>query len=142
MVSSGCGPWGPRPGFHQFGPTTHEAVADWAFTDDIREIVLQARTWYLLPHSVTIWCAAHNGELFVAARNPTEKVWIRRIERDPDVRLKIDGQIYERTLEQVTDPELVGTLRDAYAQKYDLPTQAEADRPVVRYYHVVQRLDG
>ena len=62
---------------------------DWSFTQDHREIAIETRSPWLVPHSVTIVCAAKDGRFFVGARNPEGKRWVRNVARDPNVRLRI-----------------------------------------------------
>ena len=40
-------------------------MTDWSFTDQFPNAEIQTRTWYLLPHSVTTYCVAYNGQLYV-----------------------------------------------------------------------------
>jgi hypothetical protein len=68
---------------------------DWSFSDAHREIALEVGTPYGLRHSVTIWCASLDGRLYVAARDPDEKRWPGWVEDRPDVRIGVDGRIYE-----------------------------------------------
>ena len=65
---------------------------------------LQTNTWYLIPHSVTIWCIAYNGQLYVATSGAAVRSWPRNVARDPHVRLKVGNDLYDRTLSVVTDP--------------------------------------
>ncbi len=57
---------GSYPGLWLSGNLVTTPVADWSFTDNIQTVKLQTNTWYLIPHSVTIWCIAYNGQLYVA----------------------------------------------------------------------------
>ena len=136
VLVSGCGPWGPTPGFRLFGEVTRDAGEDWSFTSDIPEIALQTSTWYLIPHAVTVWCVDLDGELYVGAREPQSKRWIGHISRDPNVRLKIDGRIYERRLVRVEDGERVSAIRARYAEKYDLSRFASSPPKELWYYRV------
>ncbi len=70
---------------------------------------------------MTTWVFTLDGELYVAADffNPF-KQWPRRALADPRVRLRIDGQIYERLAVRVTDPERIAQLRRAIADKYHI----------------------
>ena len=62
---------GGSPRFWLRGNLVTTPVADWSFTDNIRTVKLQTNTWYLIPHSVTIWCIAYNGQLYVATFGAT-----------------------------------------------------------------------
>jgi len=117
-----------------------ELVSDWSFTDGVEEILIETRTGYGLPHSVTIWCVAIDGQLYVGASAPDfpkERRWVRNVRRDPDVRLAIAGQIYERRLELISDPALTDTVDRAFGRKYQYDVDEDPD-PVV-YWRVVDR---
>ena len=136
--ASACQPSDRRPGLWLAGEP--EALPpDWSFTDAKPEIAIEVRTPYLLPHSVTIWCASVDGALFVAARNPDDKRWPGWVERDPEVRLAIDGRLYEVKLVRLDDPERIAPVAQAYAAKYELPDPPPADAPPLRYWQVVPR---
>lgn len=133
-------PKGERPGFGISGELTTEPVADWSFTDEIEEIVIETRTWYRLPHSVTIWCVSIDGELYVGASfpdYPKERHWVTAVKRDPNVRLRIAGKLYERRLELITDPQETDLVNRAFGRKYHYDVDAEPE--VVAYWRVVDR---
>ena len=130
-----------RPGFGISGELTTEAVADWSFTDDIEEIAIETRPWYRLPHSVTIWCVSIDGELYVAADYPDypeESHWVSTVKRDPNVRLRIAGKIYERRLEFITDPEKMDSIDRAFGRKYHYDVDEDPEM-VTAYWRVVDR---
>ena len=136
----GCfGPEDRRPGLSLRGEVVSAPPSDWAFTDDHREIAVEVRTPYLLPHSVTIWCAQVDGELYLGARNPETKRWPGWADRDPDVRLGIGERVYEVRLIPLVDADRLGRLREAYAAKYDLPAAPGAEDPPIRYWRVASR---
>jgi hypothetical protein len=133
-------PSGERPGFGISGEVAHERVPDWSFTDPVEEILIETRSGFGLPHSVTIWCVAIDGELYVGASAPDfpkERRWVRNVRRDPDVRLKIAGRIYERRLELVADPGRTDFVNRAFGRKYRYDVDEDPD-PVV-YWRVVER---
>lgn len=137
---AGCiDPADRRPGLWLSGETAAEDNPDWSFTADSPEIFLEVHTPYLLRHSVTIVCAADDAGLYVGARNPGEKRWVGYVARDPDVRLEISGQIYERRLERIDDPATQQAVYRAYAAKYGWPEIRPADSPEMAYFRVVPR---
>jgi hypothetical protein len=104
----GFEPRDDRPGFWIKGQLVTTPIADWSFTDRFVEIYVETRTWYLLPHSVTISCTAHNGRLYLTSTYSEggefpSRYWNKNVVRDPRVRLKIGNQLFERTLSLVTD---------------------------------------
>jgi len=124
-----------RPGFALLGEHAEALPADWSFTDAHPEIAVQVATPYLVPHSVTIWCASLDGELYLGARDPESKRWPGWVDANPEVRLGIDGTLYDVRLEPVTEEARLGPLRLAYAAKYQLPPPGP-DSPPIRYWVV------
>jgi hypothetical protein len=104
------------PGLWLKGEAVTTPVADWSFTDKIPQIKIQTQTPYLLPHSVTIWCAVYNGNLYVTSYRGRQ--WVEDIIRDPRVRLKIGDQVFDRTLSVVGDPTEKAAVLQAKGRKY------------------------
>jgi len=143
IAGVGCGdPQDRRPGLRLSGDVATEIPSDWSFTNEHREIAIEVSTPYLLPHSVTIWCAEADGRLYVGARNPDTKRWPSWVDRDPDVRLRIGEQIFEVRLVPVDDPGRLARVRSAYARKYDLPDPPPEESPPIRYWSVERRERG
>ena len=130
-----------RPGLWLSGEVVEEGGGDWAFTDAQGEIAIETRTPWLVPHSVTILCAAKDGRFFVGARNPEGKRWVAHVDRDPEVRLGIDGRIYEQRLVPLDDAESQALAYAAYAAKYGWPATPPADRPPFRTFQVMARIE-
>lgn len=128
-----------RPGMRLSGELAAELPGDWSFSDAEREIAIEVATPYWLPHSVTIWCAADAGTLYVGARNPDEKRWPGWVEQDPDTRLLIGETIYEVRLARVEDPQEIARIRRAYGAKYELPETPPGEGPPMRYWRVEPR---
>ena len=109
--------WSCRaPGLWLKGDLVTTPVNDWSFTDKIPTIKIETQTPFLLPHSVSIWCAVYNGNLYVTSYRG--RLWVEHIVRDPHVRLKIDGRLYERTLSLVNDPDEKAAVLQAKGKKY------------------------
>ena len=124
-----------RPGLWLSG----EAAAfpeDWSFSDGYREVALEVRTPYGLPHSVTIWCVSLDGQLYVAARDPDQKRWPGWVEDRPDVRLGVHGRVYQGRLVRLDEPDWIARVRSRYAAKYDRPDPPAEDGPPMRYWHL------
>jgi hypothetical protein len=117
---TGLNPHNRRPGLWLTGNVIHYPVTDWSFTDNIRNIELQTRTWYWLPHSVTINCLSYNGQLYVSSVYPAgvSRSWDDNVIRDPHVRIKIGNDLYERSLVLVTDPAEKAAVLQVRAKKY------------------------
>jgi hypothetical protein len=115
-----------RPGFRLSGEIVNGPVNDWSFVDDVQQVFVETRSWYLLPHSVTTGVATYNGTLYVPAiysqggTFPEGRLWNRNIVRDSHVRLKIGEKIYPRRAALVTDAAEIDAVFAAFADKYDL----------------------
>lgn len=115
-----------RPGLWLTGEVVHEAVTNWdwvnqfsdAFSKNATE--LETRTWYGIPHSVTVLLVPRGDKLYLQSsaqtfrltkKFPYSKAWWSNVERDPRVRLKIGGKIYDMTVALVQDRAEVARLR-------------------------------
>jgi len=138
-LAAGClEPSDQRPGFALRGEKVAALPQDWAFSDAHPEVAVQVATPYVLPHSVTIWCAQVDGALYLGARDPETKSWPGWVDDHPEVRLKIGNTLYDVRLEPVSDEARLGPVRKAYADKYDLPAPGP-DSPPIRYWVVKPR---
>lgn len=88
----GCGgPLGPLPGGMLQG-TSAAPSGNW---DEVGEYeICELETNPKEPYSVTVACTIVDGQMYVNAGG-SEKPWARNIRDDPNVRLRIDGRIYE-----------------------------------------------
>ncbi|MSR11413.1 MAG: hypothetical protein EXR84_06385 [Gammaproteobacteria bacterium] len=115
-----------RPGLWLAGEVVQEAVTNWDWVNQFGDpfgpnaTELETRTWYGIPHSVTVLLVPRGDELYLQSsaqtfrlnkQFPYSKAWWRNVERDPRVRLKIDGKIYEMTVALVQDRDEVARLR-------------------------------
>ncbi len=139
LFAAACiAPEDQRPGLWLSGEET-PAPSDWAFTDAHKEIALQVATPYFLAHSVTIWCVSVDGTLYIAARDPDTKRWPGWVEDKPEVRIGIDGKVYDAELARLDDAASIRDLRSAYRAKYDLPPAVPGEGPPMRYWRVDPR---
>jgi len=111
--------------------------------------MLETRSWYGIPHSVTINLVPRGDKLYVSGSEqgsrlekefPHSKAWWANIERDPRVRMKIDGKIYEMTVALVADRAEVFQIigRDPITRTID----AEGNEQITgvrHYWRVYQR---
>ncbi len=120
----GYEPSDQRPGLWLTGDRVTEPVTDWSFTDDHPVIYVQTRTPYLIPHSVTTYCAFYEGDLYLFSAYyqggvfPDERGWNRNVMRDPRVRLKIGDRIFDQTVSLVTDAETRAAVHASAVAKY------------------------
>jgi hypothetical protein len=104
------------PGLWLKGDVVTTPVNDWSFTDKVHTIKVQTQTPFLLPYSVAAWCAVYNGNLYVTSYRGRR--WVEDIVSDPNVRLKIGNQLFDRTLTMITDPTEKAGVLQAKAKKY------------------------
>jgi hypothetical protein len=120
----GYEPSDQRPGLWLTGERVTEPVTDWAFTEDHLEIFVQTRTPYLIPHSITTYCAFYDGDLYLFSAYyqggvfPEERGWNRNVMRDPRVRLKIGDRVFDQTVSHVTDAETREAVHASAVAKY------------------------
>ena len=137
----GLDPRERRPGLWLTGERVATPVTDWSFTDKHPTIYIQTRSGYLLPHSVTITCVAHDGQLYLTSvfregsPFPQGKLWTSNVMRDPHVRLKIGDQVFDETLSLVTDPAERTAVLESKAKKY--PGQRVPKTSTVYLFHVL-----
>ncbi len=106
------------PGFWLTGEVVREPVTNWDWVLEVNDpirgnsIMLETRTWYGIPHSVTVNLVPRGDKLYVSGSEqgsrlqrdfPNSKAWWANIERDPRIRMKIDGKLYEMTVALVAD---------------------------------------
>ena len=66
-----------------------------------------------------------------------ERHWVSAVKRDPNVRLRIAGKVYERRLELIADPERTDFVDRTFGRKYHY--DVDEDPEIVAYWHVVDR---
>ncbi len=143
------------PGLWLTGEVMNEAVANWDFINQVNHpirgnsIMLETQTWYGIPHSVTVNAVPRGDELYLSgsaqgdrleAGFPNNKAWWANIERDPRIRMKIDGKVYEATVALVQDRNEVSQLigRNPVTTSIDKNGQ-ERITGVRHYWRVFQR---
>ena len=130
-----------RPGFRLPGEVHPSAVESWSFTEDSGEIFIETATPYWIPHSVTAWCVMVGEDLYVSADDADQKSWVANVARNPNVRLKIKGKVYEQKLVPVTDPTTTASIDSGLMRKYEYDEEDyEVDEDMtIGYWRVVER---
>ena len=141
VLFGGAGPIAFVPGGVLWGETL-EPAADWSFTDSIKEIQVQTHVGPL-PWSVTTWVLSSEGELFLAAGS-CNRIWTQRVLDDPDIRVRIDGAVYEMRARPATGRELGARLAPVVLAKYmgiavDTANWIEVEQPDGCIFHVEPR---
>ena len=104
------------PGLWLRGKPATTPVTDWSFTNQIQAVKVQTQTRFLLPYSVSAWCAVYNGNLYLTSYRG--RIWVEDIVRDPHVRLKIGDQLFDATFSIIDDPDEKAAVLQAKGKKY------------------------
>lgn len=143
------------PGLWLTGEVVREPVANWDWVlqvdDPVRGnvVMVETRTWYGVPHSVNVNAIPRGDALYLSGSAqdfrlekefPHEKSWWANIERDPRIRIKIDGKLYEMTAAHIADRREVIELfgRDPVTTTTG-PDGEELITGVRHYWRVYQR---
>jgi hypothetical protein len=120
----GCGgPVGPIPGGALSG-NLKPAPADWSFIENVEQVQLETNP--VEPHSVNTWIGTSGGALYLPTsmirgpKLPTERAWVRNVEADERVRLRVGDDVYELRAERVVDDTEAASARAALVNKYAL----------------------
>jgi hypothetical protein len=129
------------PGLWLKGNLVTTPVTDWSFTDQVITVEVQTRTSYLLPHSVTTYCVAYKGQLYLdsfyppRAEYPHGRSWNENVARDPHAHIKIGNNLYDVTLSHDSDPSDKAAVLQLVAKKYPqlkIPPESQ-----VELFHVI-----
>lgn len=129
-LAIGCVPIGPLPGGRLSG-SEKPWPGDWSLAAEASEIQLETRPED--PYSVTLWVVVVDGSAFVASsllagpEQPAERQWVRNVEADPSIRIRVDGAIYAGRVVLVDDEASRARLQETYRTKYP-EIDADADR--------------
>jgi hypothetical protein len=129
------GPLGPIPGGAFVGPVNPEPQPDWSQVEKVIELEIRpSRPW-----SLSVWAVDIDGELYVPSRAGARRRWPAAALADPRVRVRTNGQIYERRIERVTDPPQRERVARAIAGRYGFDADAAAADDTTWYFHLAPR---
>jgi hypothetical protein len=101
LIAFACnGPTGLLPGGKLDGEP-RPVPADWSSFGDYG--TAQLETHPEDPYSVNVAYTVLDGLVYINAGD-TETEWVKNIAKNPDVRLRIDGALYDLRADRVTDP--------------------------------------
>lgn len=129
------GPLGPIPGGALKGPVTHDSRPDPADLEKVVELEIRPER----PWSLSIWNVGLDGELYVPSARGAKRRWTAVAVREPLVRLRTHGKIYEMRIERVTDPALRQRLAKALAQRYGFEPPADPEQDTTWFFHLTPR---
>ena len=111
VATFGCsGPLMLLPGGELSGEVA-PAPADWTFAGDSGTVQLESRPTD--PYSVNIAYTIIDGRLYINAGD-TETQWVQNMSADPNVRLRLEGTLYELRAERVSDATEIDAFGEAW----------------------------
>ena len=114
LGSFGCGgPTGLLPG----GALSGEPAAtpsDWRFAGDAGTIQLETNPEE--PYSVNLAFTVMDGLLYINAGG-TETQWAKNIARNPDVKLRLDGRLYDLRAERLVAQDRIEAFAEAWTSQ-------------------------
>ncbi len=132
---TGCGPLGPMSGGRLAGPVHAQPVEDWSFIGEKEDC--QVETNPAEPHSVNTWCVGVGESLYVPSsmirgpKTPMEREWVKNVTADPNVRIRIGDEIYERVAVRVGEGAEYDGARAALEKKYEIePAERDPEREI------------
>jgi hypothetical protein len=134
LLVSGC-PLGPLSGGRLSGEVQPAPVFDWSFVNE--EETCQLETNPDDPHSVNTWCLGQGRYLYIPTsmilgpKNPSEREWVQNVQTDSQVRIRVDGVVYELDAVRVSDDGERTTVIVALEEKYELdPADRDPEREI------------
>ncbi len=135
LVAAGCnGPFVLFPGGELDGEV-RPVPSDWEFAGEYGMMELETRPED--PYSVNIAFTVIDGRLYINAGD-TETRWVKNIEADPQVRMRLDDVLYELRAQRVTDEDEIAAFGEVWtSQSIFLRDPSELDQ--VWIYQLVAR---
>jgi hypothetical protein len=133
LAATGC-PLGPFSGGRLDGEVHSAAVSDWSFVAEHETCQLETNPED--PHSVNTWCMGYGEHLYIPTSMilgppaPTEREWVKNVQADPHVRVRIGSTVYELTAVRVEDEALLESVLVLLETKHEL---RDSDREIWLY---------
>lgn len=141
LLLTGCGgPVGPIHGGRLSGPVAR-LPADLSAFEAAQTVQLE--TDPASPYSVNTWIDVLDGRIYLASSlihgtdEPSQRRWVQNVMRDPRVRLRVDGTVYELRAVRVEDIGEREAARAALLAKYGEKDDAHARSAWI--YRLVRR---
>lgn len=114
VVAAACnGPTGLLPGGKLDG-TTADGPTDWSFAGEYG--TAQLETLPEAPYSVNLAYTVLANRLYVNAGG-TETQWVKNMDANPLVRLRLDGELYDLRARRITDPQEIADFAEAWTSQ-------------------------
>jgi hypothetical protein len=132
------GPLGPLPGGRLRGAEQPCPAQGFAGHAAARSSELEVRPER--PRSVRTWNVVVDDRLYLPADFLTPwKRWPYQVQRDPRVRLRIDGDLYACRAVRVLDPDELARVRAAAAAKYAIGPDDRSARTEIWWFRLEPR---
>ena len=115
----------------QSGEPVAGSEPDWSFVRDVQEVEFQLRE---PPRSRTTWILYQEGKAYIPCGYMTTwwgriwKQWPHEVAKDPRIRLRVGGKLYERRLVRIEQGPAVAPLLAELSRKYaggtEIPMEA------------------
>jgi hypothetical protein len=129
------GPLGPIPGGAFQGAVNPNPNPDLSKLEKVIELEIRPRK----PWSLSVWNVVVDGEAYIPSAMGERRRWTKVAVEDPLVRIRTNGEIYERRLERVTDPALRQRIAKAVSERYGgTPPERIEDNPTW-FFHIAPR---
>ena len=115
-----------RPGTGLSGTLKKPMDVDWSALPSRSNIYIQTKTWYGIPHSVTTMTIVDDGVLYIPCGRCDRKRWPKNVTRDPNVLLKVQGNLFPRRAILVTD---LATKHRLLGTRHEEVTLYRIDKP-------------
>ena len=122
LILVSCEPMGPIPG-GQLSGEVKVIPDDWSAYSEVE--LLQLETRPDAPYSLNIWGVGLGSDYYIASGGGGESSWVDHIIDNPDVRLRIENNIFELKAVRVMDEEELAQVLKRYKEKYDMEAQGE-----------------
>ncbi len=138
LVLVGCEPMGPIPGGRLSGEVL-PVPEDWSVYGAVELVQLETRPDD--PYSINIWGIGIGKDYYIASGGGGESSWVDHMRVNPEVRLRIENNIFELKAVRVTDETELNQVLKSYKEKYDMEAQAE-DAAKAWLYRLEPRQQG
>ena len=125
------GPVGPIPGGALSGELASELPRDWSFANESDYLLVESRAGRL-PWSTRVWFMAFDGRIHVLLPSFFASGLESRLERDPRVRIGLDGVLYDQVAVPVRESEQRGAILAPFLRRQFAIEISGATREVER----------
>ena len=114
-------PYGTVPGKRIEGDVIVGQIDDWSFVQQYRRVIVEVRPSD--PYSVNAGYFLMGKDLYISSAHSR---WAQLLREDPDMRIRLGGEIYPVRAVQVEDPLRLEEVHQGYTGKYPNRTMEEA----------------